>query len=72
MINQRGNKKEQSGGTSFPVIAISLTLVIVILISVLLFFFYPQFFESLAFQAARVKNAFSYYILQDKPEFYYL
>ncbi|MGD0168874.1 MAG: tetratricopeptide repeat protein, partial [Smithella sp.] len=31
-----------------------------------------QFFDSLAFQASRVKNAFSYYILQDKPEFYYL
>ena len=51
---------------------ISIALVFVILISVLLFFFYPQFFRSLAFQASRVKNTFSYYILQDKPHFYYL
>ena len=49
-----------------------IALVFIIVISVSLFFFYPQFFESLAFQASRVKNAFSYYILQDKPEFYYL
>ena len=46
--------------------------VFVILISVLLFFFYPQFFRSLAFKASRIKNTFSHYVLQDRPHFYYL
>ena len=72
MINRRVNKEEKSGRISFPVKKISIALVFVVLISVLIFFFYPQFFRSLAFQASRVKNTFSYYILQARPHFYYL
>ena len=49
MINRRVNKKEQKreniiSGKS------DIARVIVILIFVLLFFFYPQFFHSLAFR----------------------
>ncbi|HUN55491.1 MAG TPA: tetratricopeptide repeat protein [Smithella sp.] len=72
MIDRRVNRGEQDEGLSIPAKAILIALVFMIMISVPLFFFYPQFFNSLAFQVSRVKNAFSYYVLQDKPEFYYL
>jgi tetratricopeptide (TPR) repeat protein len=72
MVNQRINKEKKSGGMSFPIKKISIGLIFVILIFVLLFFLYPQFSRSLAFKALRIKNAFSHYILQHKPQFYYL
>jgi hypothetical protein len=72
MVNRRVNKEEKSGRISFPIRKISIALVFVVLISVLLYLFYPQFFRSLAFKTSRVKNTFSYYVLQGRPHFYYL
>jgi len=72
MANRLLNKKEKIGGISFPVKKILIALSFVILISVLLFFFYPQFFHSLAFKASRIRNTFYHYVLQDRPHFYYL
>jgi len=72
MVNQRVNKEEKSGRILFPVRKILIALVFVVLISVIIFFFYPQFFCSLAFKASRIKNTFSHYVLHERPHFYYL
>jgi tetratricopeptide (TPR) repeat protein len=72
MTNRLLNKKEKIRRISFPVKKISIVLFFVILILVLIFFFDPRFFHSLAFKASRIRNTFSHYILQDRPNFYYL
>ena len=72
MINQRVNNEEQSKTILFPTMKILMVFVFISLIFVFLYFFYPQSFRSFAFHASRVKNAFSYYILQARPHFYYL
>ncbi|HPK54787.1 MAG TPA: tetratricopeptide repeat protein, partial [Smithellaceae bacterium] len=45
---------------------------ILILVMAVLFLFYPQAVIIAVFNAGRIKNTFSYYILQEKPHFYYL
>jgi tetratricopeptide (TPR) repeat protein len=65
-------KKEDNRRKAFPVskIVIAIAAAVIIIASVLLF--YPPFFNSVAYQAARAKNTFSYYVLNEKPRFYYL
>ena len=72
MINRRVNKKEQSKKILFPIMKILIAFVFIILIFIFLYFFYPQSFRSFALGVSRVKNTFSYYILQARPHFYYL
>ena len=72
MINQHVNNEGQSRKISFPIMKILIAFVFFSLIFVFLYFFYPQSFRSFAFHASRVKNTFSYYILQARPHFYYL
>jgi tetratricopeptide (TPR) repeat protein len=72
MVNRRVGRTDQGDGISFLIKAVLSALVSIAVILVSLYFFYPQFYKSVAFGASRVTNAFSYYILQDKPEFYYL
>src|SRR4030065_2873889 len=55
-----------------PVVRILLSLVALVLIYFLLYFFHPQTIHTFNFYGTRVKNAFSYYLLKEKPHFYYL
>ena len=51
-------------------------VVIVIAVIILVFFsiliFRPQTFGELPYRITRINNLFSYYVLQAKPNFYYL
>lgn len=71
MINRCVNNEERNKKISFPM-KILITFIFIIIIFLFLYFFYPQSFRSFVFQASRVKNTFSYYMLQDRPQFYYL
>ena len=72
MINQRLNNEDKNRGTLFPINKILIACACVIIIFVIVFFLYPKPFRSFVFQASRAKNTFAYYVLQDKPHFYYL
>lgn len=47
-------------------------IAIIIIIFILLYFIHPQAIKEIIFNAGRVKNISSYYLLGDKPHFYYL
>ena len=65
--NNRYNKGSVSGIIIFAGIFAA-----VILIMALLYIFNPRALQDIAINASRVKNTFSYYILQGNPHFYYL
>jgi len=72
MINPRLNNEDKNRNTLSSIKKILIGFVCVILIFILILFFYPKAFRSFAFMALRVKNTFSYYILDSEPHFYYL
>ncbi|KQC07285.1 MAG: hypothetical protein APR62_06560 [Smithella sp. SDB] len=72
MINRRLNNEDKNRDALFPIKKILIGFVCVILIFILVLFFYPKAFRSFAFMALRVKNTFSYYVLNSRPHFYYL
>ena len=68
MLKNTGNKK----GLNKNIIAGAAIAAVAILVLASLIFWRPRFFSAGIFYAQRAKNTFSYYILQNKPHFYYL
>ncbi|MEN6421131.1 MAG: tetratricopeptide repeat protein, partial [Smithella sp.] len=66
------NKNERIHKMSFLIKGIVIAAIAVIFILALLYLVHPQFFSSAAHTASRVKNTFSHYVLNEKPNFYYL
>lgn len=68
MLKNVGNKKRSSK----KIIAGAVITVIGILALALLIFWFPRLTQEIFSYAVRVKNTFSFYVLQNKPFFYYL
>jgi tetratricopeptide (TPR) repeat protein len=68
MLKNTGYKK----GLNKNIIAGAAIAAVSILVLASLIFWRPRFFSAGIFYAQRAKNTFSYYILQNKPHFYYL
>jgi len=59
-------------GNKNKIMAAAIITAVIIIFIVALFLFMPRASGSLAFGMTRIKNAFSYYILNARPHFYYL
>ncbi|MEN6620396.1 MAG: hypothetical protein ABFD50_02440 [Smithella sp.] len=67
MENVRQNKE-----VPYKLWIFSGAVAVIILILISLYFFRPQVLENIAFNAGRIKNTISYYLLHGKLHFYYL
>ena len=72
MIHQDRQDRRPKLNGRLPVKTLSIAAAVVVCIAVVALLFYQGFFLSLAFQMSRIKNTFSYYVLKEKPQFYYL
>ena len=72
MINRHSSDRQPRGKMQFPVKSVSIAVAAVIFLAVVILFFNPRLVTSLVLQVSRVKNAFSHYVLKERPHFYYL
>ena len=72
MVIQRLDEREEKKKRRIPIERILIFSVILIAAFAFLYYFYPRTIRTFSDQVLRVKNTFCYYVLKEKPHFYYL
>ena len=72
MIDRLIDNRDEKKKTRIPIGRILIFTVILIAVFAFLYYFYPQTIRAFSYNAMKVKNTFSYYVLKEKPHFYYL